>query len=105
MKEWITGRNPVYELLKAGRRHFFRLWISKGLKIEGRLHQIIQLTRERQIMTEQVPRNNLDNIYANHQGIAMETSAYPYAAFSDILQHSKAQNEAPFFLILDLIQD
>lgn len=105
MKEWITGRNPVYELLKAGRRHCFRLWIAKGLKAEGRLRQIIQLTRDRQIMTEQVPRNHLDNIYANHQGIAMETSAYPYAALSDILKHSKTQNEAPFFLVLDLIQD
>jgi hypothetical protein len=25
MKEWITGRNPVYECLRANRRHFFRL--------------------------------------------------------------------------------
>ena len=24
MKEWITGRNPVYECLRAGRRHFFQ---------------------------------------------------------------------------------
>ena len=32
MKEWITGRNPVYEMLRAKRRQIFRLLIAEGVK-------------------------------------------------------------------------
>ena len=105
MKEWITGRNPVYETLKAKRRHAFRLWLARGIKVEGRLEQIVQLAKERRIQVEQIPHEKLDAVYYNNQGLALETSAYPYAAFEDLLQHSQSQIEASFFLLLDMIQD
>ena len=31
MKEWITGRNPVFETLRAGRRDVFRLLVAEGI--------------------------------------------------------------------------
>jgi 23S rRNA (guanosine2251-2'-O)-methyltransferase len=40
MKEWIVGRNPVYEVLRARRRHFFRLLIARGVEEKGRLPKL-----------------------------------------------------------------
>ena len=43
MKEWIVGRNPVYEMLRAGRRNFFRLHVATGVEEKGRLSEILRL--------------------------------------------------------------
>ncbi len=105
MKEWITGRNPVYEILRAKRRHVFRLILAKGSDRGGHIPEIIKLARDRQIAFEEVPRSQLDGLGSNHQGIALQASAYPMAGFEDILAHAEEKNEPLFILILDEIQD
>jgi len=105
MKEWITGRNPVYEVLRARRRQVFRLWVAKGVQEKGRLAEIIQLARARKCTLEWVARGQLDSLDENHQGVALETSAYPYSGLPDILDLA-AKRQAPLFvLILDVIQN
>ena len=47
MKEWITGRNPVYEVLRARRRHIYRLQMAAGSKKTGRILEILQLAGAR----------------------------------------------------------
>ncbi len=47
MKEWITGRNPVYETLRAKRRDVFRLWVARGAEVKGRLEEVIRLAQAR----------------------------------------------------------
>ena len=37
MRETISGRNPVYECLRAKRRDVFRLQIAEGVQERGRL--------------------------------------------------------------------
>ena len=105
MKEWITGRNPVYEVLRAKRRQAFRLLVAKGIKPEGQLPQILQIAQARRLPIEEAPRSQLDVLADHHQGVALETSSYPYAALEDLLAYSQRQPEPPFFLLLDLIQD
>lgn len=105
MKEWIAGRNPSYEVLRAKRRQVFRLVLARGIKPEGQLSEVLRLAKSRGIPIEEAPRDHLDAFSTHHQGVALETSAYPYAAFEDLLQHAQAQPEPPFFLLLDLIQD
>lgn len=105
MKEWITGRNPVYEVLRARRRQPFRLWIAQGVQEKGHLADILRLGAAARIAVERVPRGRLDELDAGHQGVALETSAYPYAALGDILELAARRGEAPFVLILDMLQD
>ena len=105
MKEWITGRNPVYEALRAKRRQAFRLLIAKGIKPEGQLPQILQIAQARRLPIEEVPRAQLDALANHHQGVALEASSYPYAALEDLLVNSQRQPEPPFFLLLDALQD
>ena len=105
MKEWITGRNPVYEVLRAKRRQAFRLLVAKGIKPEGQLPKILQIAQARRLPIEEVPRPQLDALANHHQGVALEASSYPYTALEDLLVNSQRQSEPPFFLLLDALQD
>lgn len=105
MKEWITGRNPVYEVLRARRRDPFRLWVAKGAEEKGRLADAIGLARMRKCPVEWVPRSQVDALGESPQGIALEVSSYPYAVLADILELAQSCQEPLFVLILDVIQN
>jgi len=105
MKEWITGRNPVYEALTAGRRHFFKLQLAKGVEEKGRLLEIIHLAKKLKIQLQVVNRQQLDSLGENHQGVALEASAYPYSYLDDILLLAAQHQQKPFWLLLDILQN
>ncbi len=119
MREWITGRNAVYETLRAGRRQGFRLLIAEGAQERGRLSEIIALARMVRLPVESVSRPRLDSLAGGvrlgqggegrrgegHQGVALEASGYPYCAVQDILQAASQLGEPPFMMILDVLQD
>ena len=105
MKEFIYGRNPVYETLSAKRRDVFRLQVAEGVQEKGRLVEILDLAQKRRIPVERVPRTRLDKISENNQGVLLEASGYPYVAFEDILENARAKNEPLFTLLLDTLQN
>lgn len=105
MKEWIVGRNPVYETLRAGRRQLFRLLIAEGVQEKGRLAEIRSLAVERKVPVSQAPRRYVDSIGDGSQGVALETSGYSYCDLAEILEQARQTGESPFLLILDTIQD
>jgi len=105
MREWITGRNPVYEVLRANRRQIQRLWVAKGIKEQGHLGDILNLARANQVPIQYVERKELDGIDSHHQGVALNTGGYPYSDLESILQKAKDKNEPIFVLLLDLLQD
>lgn len=105
MKEWITGRNPVYETLRAKRRDVFRLRVARGAEVKGRLEEVVLLAQGRKCPIEWVARDQLDGLDENHQGVGLETSAYPYSTLPDILELAKSRQEPVFVLILDVIQN
>ncbi len=105
MKEWLYGRNAVYETLRAKRRQFFRLRLAQGVDERGRLADIRQLASSMKLPVDIVPRNNLDSLGTGHQGVALEASGYPYGALPDVLSNAARRGEAPFILILDVLQD
>jgi len=74
MREWISGRNPVYEVLRAKRRHVFRLVLARGIKLEGQLPEILRLAKLRGLAPEEAPRDKLDTLSSHHQGVALEAS-------------------------------
>jgi 23S rRNA (guanosine2251-2'-O)-methyltransferase len=105
MREWVYGRNPVYEVLRARRRQPFRLLLAQTAQEKGRLAEILRLCSERRVPIERVPRPKLDGLAANHQGLALEVSGYPYSNLVDILERAKQLAEPPFLLVLDALQD
>lgn len=105
MREWIYGRNPVYEVVRAGRRQISRLLIAQGVQYKGRLADIVELSNEEDFPVEYVPRTKLDSILPHHQGVALEVSSYPYASLPDIFDLAEKRSETPLILILDTLQD
>lgn len=105
MKEFIYGRNPVYETLRAKRRDVFRLQIAEGAQEKGRLAEILDLVAKQKISVERVARARLDKFSESHQGVALEVSDYPYVAPEDIFENARNRGEPLFILILDTLQN
>ena len=105
MSEWISGRNPVYETLRAGRRRASRLMVVQGTQLKGRLAEIIRTCKDKEITTEFTNRNRLDAMGGVHQGVALEVSGYPYCDLKDVLDQADQRDESPFLLLLDTLQD
>ena len=110
MREFIYGRNPVFETLRAGRRDCFQLYLRDGVKEDDRIRKILRLCKEKKIPVRSVPKQKLAQIgrlpaKTNTQGILLEASGYPYMNLVDIMMNAKDSGEPPFILILDTLQD
>ncbi|MBN1535966.1 MAG: 23S rRNA (guanosine(2251)-2'-O)-methyltransferase RlmB [Anaerolineales bacterium] len=105
MHEWMGGRQPVYEVLRAGRRHCYRLILAEGVQEKSRIADIIKLGDEKNIPIERQPRTRLDSRIESNQGVVLEADDYPYVDLQDMFLLAEEKNESPFMLILDTLQD
>lgn len=106
-REYLYGRRPVLESLRASRRHFNRVLFGGDPAESQPLAEIASLAKQRGVRVEAGRRQALDDLAkgANHQGVVLEASGYPYASLQDILASAKERSEPPLVLLLDLIQD
>ena len=105
MSEWIVGRNPVFEVLRAGRRECFRLHLAEGAQEKGRLADILRLCQQKNLPVEKVPRGMIQAKYENPQGVALQVGEYRYSSLQDMFALAARRKEHPFLLILDALQD
>lgn len=105
MKEWIWGRNPVYEVLRAGKRQAFQLRLAQGVNIEGRLAEIIDLAKRRSVPISRLPKEDLSGISNHHQGVVLQAAEYPYVDLDVSLDAAERLGEPPLILLLDTLQD
>lgn len=106
MRETLYGRNAVYESLRAGRRQFYRLLIAETVRVVDVVADILRLAEAVDVPVERVPRRHLDWLGdANHQGVVLEASEYPYTDLDEILAEAQRRGDPPFLLLLDLVQD
>lgn len=101
--EMIAGKNPVLEALRAG-REINKLWIAEGVKKTG-VQELMDLAKEQGVLVQFVPKQKIDKLAENHQGIVASVAAYDYAQLDDLFDAAKTKNEDPFFLILDELED
>ncbi len=101
--EMIAGKNPVLEALRAG-REINKLWIAEGVKKTG-VQELMDLAKEQGVLVQFVPKQKVDKLAENHQGIVASVAAYDYAELDDLFAAAKAKSEDPFFLILDELED
>jgi 23S rRNA (guanosine2251-2'-O)-methyltransferase len=106
-REFLYGRRSVLESLRAGRRNFFRVVFGSDPKEAQPLAEIAALARERNMHVETMRRDWLDQQShgANHQGVLLEASGYPYVTLDEALGYAQQRGEPPMMLLLDLIQD
>ncbi|MDY0410028.1 23S rRNA (guanosine(2251)-2'-O)-methyltransferase RlmB [Virgibacillus soli] len=103
-EELIIGRNPILELLQSG-RSVNKILISEQLNPNFR-GKIERLCKASGIVIQRVPRSRLDQLTeGNHQGIIAYVAAYQYAEIDDLFARAEGRDEAPFFIILDELED
>lgn len=107
MTELLYGRNAVYESLRAQRRRHTRVIVATGAQESGAFGESIALAERMSLPVERIERRRLDELLrdANHQGIALETSPYPYVDLSECLEAIEGQRKSAFFLLFDHLQD
>ncbi|WP_071458925.1 23S rRNA (guanosine(2251)-2'-O)-methyltransferase RlmB [Bacillus massilinigeriensis] len=103
-EEYIAGKNPVLEALRSG-RDINKILIAEGSQ-KGPMMTVVSLAKQANVIVQIVPRKKLDHIFGeNHQGVIAQVAAYEYAELEDLFKLAEERNEAPFFLILDEIED
>ena len=99
----VFGRNPVLELLRAGKRTVNKIMVAQTARGNS-VTEIINLAKSKGIAIHNVPPEKLDKYSENSQGIAAEVSAMEYVEISDLIALSK-KNDKPLLVILDGIED
>lgn len=102
---YITGRNPVIELLRSNRK-IDRIYISKG-QLKGSIKKLIGMARDRNIRIQEVSKGRLDQMSEGgvHQGVAALISGFQYSSIDSMLNRARSKKEDPFIIILDEIED
>ena len=102
--DYIMGKSPVLEALKS-ERDINKILIAEGSQ-RGQMGQITNLAKELNVLVQFVPKKKLDDmVEGNHQGVVAQVAAYQYAELDDLFALAEKRNEAPFFLLLDEIED
>lgn len=106
-REIVCGRQPVLEVFRAGRRKVFQLFLSDGIKASPDVAEIKDAARDVRITGQVVGRDRLDGLTqgANHQGVAVEASAYPYFPEKELMTLAGRKQGSAFVLVVDHVQD
>jgi 23S rRNA (guanosine2251-2'-O)-methyltransferase len=104
--EWVYGRNPVVEALRAG-VPANAIYVAEGTERDARLREALLLAVEHGISLLEVPRIELDRLTSHgaHQGLAVQIPPYEYAHPDDLLNRAYNADEVPLIVALDGVTD
>ena len=104
--EILYGFHPVYEALRADRRTFHEIYISKQTHTK-RNERIRSEAHRKNILLKEVSSAKLQAIggTVSHQGVMASVTAYPLTDTADLLGKVRFSSHSPFFLLLDQIVD
>jgi 23S rRNA (guanosine2251-2'-O)-methyltransferase len=100
-REYIYGVNPVFEVVRAGRRKVYEAYLNRATAHQSRLRKLIAYMEKSGIPVSLVDRQRLADLSRHskdHQGVVLKTSTYPY-------QPSEAMWGRPRLLLLDNVED
>ncbi|MCK5225039.1 23S rRNA (guanosine(2251)-2'-O)-methyltransferase RlmB, partial [Candidatus Calescamantes bacterium] len=101
----IIGRNAVWENLNAGNREIIKLVVRENT-FGDKVQKIIELAKGRGIKIEFVSHRNFDSHYSPHsQGVVLFGGKRKFFSVEEMLKNARSNNEPPFILLLDRIQD
>lgn len=105
-KEILGGKNVALEILRAGRRKVFRIFWARRAR-EAASEELVHLAQNKNIPIQDASPEKISNLCGTeeHQGVAVEVSAFEYADFGDVVQKTLARPKGGFLVLLDEIQD
>jgi 23S rRNA (guanosine2251-2'-O)-methyltransferase len=104
--EWVYGRNPVVEALRAG-VPVNAIYVAEGTERDARLREALLIAVEHGISLLEVPRIELDRLTSHgaHQGLAVQIPPYEYAHPDDLVNRAYDADEVPLIVALDGVTD
>ena len=104
--EWLYGRRPVIEVLRAGRRKIHEVVLQQSKERSEELDAIERAARALGIQPHRMKRDEIDRLTkdGHHQGAAIRVGAYPYADLEDVLEALEEEGSG-LVLVLDHLED
>ena len=105
--ELVYGRQPVREILRAGRRPVKLVVLADGVKDSDEVADIRELCEKAGVQIGKYRREDLDSWVneANHQGVVAFCEEYPYAEVDEIADALAAAEGDAVVVVLDHVQD
>ena len=104
--EILYGFHPVFEALKADRRNFFEVYVSKD-KISKQFGKLLAIAESKKISVKKLKLSQLKYLTKTdlHQGIGARVSSYPFIELNDIFDSPQHPDINQLFLLLDNVVD
>ncbi len=104
--EILYGRQPVHEMLLAGRRRVETLYMVRTVEDREDVRELQRLAAEKRIVVQPSDAAVLDQMSGggNHQGVAAAVSLFRYVSYKKMLSDAE-QVKDPLFLFLDHLED
>ena len=101
----MKRRNAVIEAFRSGKT-IDKLYILDGCQ-DGPVMTIKREAKKQGTMMKFVDKERLDQMSetGKHQGVIAVAAAYEYAEIEDLFALAEKKGEAPFFILLDNIED
>lgn len=99
-REYIYGINPIFEVIRGGRRAVHEAYLNQATSRQPRLAKLAVLLEKHEVPIAWVDKHRLFELSRSkeHQGAVLKTSPYPYTPFSELLGK-------PRLLLLDNVED
>lgn len=98
--EKIKRQNLLLEILRSSPRRINKIFIQKE-RYQKKISEIIQQAKAKKIPYVMVPKQRLDRLAGNHQGVVAFLSPKDFSSLDDIM----AGVEVPFLVLLDGVED
>ncbi len=104
--EYVLGRNPVLECLRAG-VPATALYIATNSEPDDRVAEAVKFAGDTGVSILEVGKPELDRLSSNglHQGIALQVPEYQYAHPDDLMRAAIDSGTPPLLVALDNITD
>ncbi len=104
--EFVAGRNPVVESLRAGVPSA-ALYVGARVQHDERISEAIKLAADRGVAVLEAGPAELDRLTggALHQGLALRVRPYDYAHPDDLLARAADAGQLPLIVALDGVTD
>lgn len=105
--DYIYGRQPVREVLRAGHRSIEHIWVSERAGMTPDLVEIIELARAAGANLIETAPSELDRMVSdgNHQGVAIKAGPYRYYSLHDVIDLVRDAGKEALLLCLDHLED
>lgn len=104
--EWVAGRNPVVEALRAN-VPVTQLLVAAGTDRDNRMREVFAQAAQRGVKLAEVARAELDQLTSGavHQGVVAQVEPFAYAHPDELVALAHQRDETPLIVVLDSITD